>query len=133
MNEEKELVKELFNGYEPDVKPSVHSNTPINVSLTFYLNRIKSLVSFWELHVSSFGPFRSILLYNTTRLYLNFKCEDQNSLTIFTEWENSSPEQLWNCWYGECFHLMKERFIDEFMSLWFRNFEFWFTKAIKYI
>ena len=39
------LKTELFNGYDPDVKPTRHAWDPIDVSLTLYLYQIENLVS----------------------------------------------------------------------------------------
>ena len=36
---------ELFNGYDPDVKPTRHAWDPIDVSLILYLYQIENLVS----------------------------------------------------------------------------------------
>ena len=39
------LKTELFNGYDPDVKPTRHAWDPIDVSLTLYLYQVENLVS----------------------------------------------------------------------------------------
>ena len=46
------LKRELFNGYDPDVKPTIHASDPIDVALSFYLYQIENLVNIIRKYLS---------------------------------------------------------------------------------